>query len=66
MLSLMLDPRIGYKSPFSLVEFIDINVDLEKELEEFEGSFERDEVVDLWLEKIICWLKQCWKKMFVH
>ncbi len=40
-------PRIGCKSPSNLVEFI-IHGDLEKELEEFESSFERDEVVDLW------------------
>jgi hypothetical protein len=31
---------IGYKSPSSLIEFIDIGGDLEKELEEFEDSFE--------------------------
>ncbi len=31
-----------------LVEFIDIDGDLKEELEEFEGSFEKDEVVDLW------------------
>jgi len=41
------DLRIGYKSPFSLVEFIDIYRDLKEELEEFEGFFERDEIVDL-------------------
>ncbi len=41
------DPRIGSKSPSSLVEFIDIDGHLEEELEEFESSFERDEVVDL-------------------
>jgi hypothetical protein len=32
------DLRIGYKSSFSLIEFIDMDGDLEKELEEFEGS----------------------------
>ncbi len=66
MLSLMLDPRIGCKSPSSLVEFIDINVNLRKQLEESEDSFERDKVMDLWLEKNNCWLKQCWKKMLAH
>jgi hypothetical protein len=30
-----------------VVEFIDIDGHLEEELEEFESSFERDEVVDL-------------------
>ncbi len=41
------DPRIGHKSPSSLLKFIDIDINLEEELEEFESSFERDEVVDL-------------------
>ncbi len=41
------DSRIGCKSLFSLVKFIDIDGDLE-DLEEFEGFFEKDEVVDLW------------------
>jgi hypothetical protein len=40
-------PRIGCKSPSSLVKFIDIDGDLEEEIEEFESSFEWDEVVDL-------------------
>lgn len=31
----------------SLVEFIDVDGDLEEKLKEFEGSFERVEVVDL-------------------
>jgi hypothetical protein len=31
----------------SLVKYIDTNGDLEKEVEEFEGSFEQDEVLDL-------------------
>jgi hypothetical protein len=38
-------PRIDCKSPSNLVKFIDIDGDLEKE--EFESSFEWDEVVDL-------------------
>jgi hypothetical protein len=29
-----------------LVDFIEIDLNLEKELEEFEGAFERDEVVE--------------------
>jgi hypothetical protein len=40
-------PRIGCKSPSSLVKFIDIDGDLEEELEEFESFFEWDEIVDL-------------------
>jgi hypothetical protein len=30
-----------------LVELIKANVELEEELEEFEGSFDRDEIVDM-------------------
>jgi hypothetical protein len=30
-----------------LVDFVESNLNLEKELEEFEGAFERDEVVEL-------------------
>jgi hypothetical protein len=41
------DPRIGHKSPSSLLKFIDIDRDLKEKLEKFESSFERDEVVDL-------------------
>jgi hypothetical protein len=39
--------KIGWKSPSSLVKFIDIDGDFEEELEEFESSFEWDEGVDL-------------------
>jgi len=38
------DPRIRCKSPSNLIEFFEKDIDLEKELEEFEGEFERDEV----------------------
>ncbi len=41
-------PRIYiYIFIFSLVDFIEIDLNLEEELEEFEGAFERDEVVEL-------------------
>jgi hypothetical protein len=40
------DPIDGCKLPFNLVKLIQINLGFEKELEEFEGSFERDELVD--------------------
>jgi hypothetical protein len=33
-------PRIGCKSPSSLIKFIEMDGDLEKELEEFESYFE--------------------------
>jgi hypothetical protein len=37
--------RIGCKSPFNFLEFIEMDVDLEKELKEFECEFECNEVV---------------------
>ncbi len=40
------DPRVG-SFPTNLVELIEANVKLEEELEEFEGSFDRDEIVDM-------------------
>ncbi len=39
------DPRIGYKSPSYLVELLAKDVDLEEELEKFEG--ELDEIVEV-------------------
>jgi hypothetical protein len=34
--------------PFlNLVEFIEVNLELEEELGEFEGSFDRNEIVDM-------------------
>jgi hypothetical protein len=41
------DSKIGSKSLYSLVDFIENDFNLEEELEEFEGAFERDEVVEL-------------------
>jgi hypothetical protein len=38
------DPRIWCKSPFDLLIF-ERDMDLEEEFEEFEGEFEKDEVV---------------------
>jgi hypothetical protein len=44
------DPRIGCKSPSSLVELINIDVDLEKEIEEFEFIFfERNKVMEFYI-----------------
>ncbi len=40
------DLRIGCKSSFNLMEFLERDVDLEEELEEFEGEFEKEEVVE--------------------
>jgi hypothetical protein len=41
------DPRIGCKTSSNLVEFIETNVDLKKELKEFESEFEKEEIVDM-------------------
>ncbi len=41
------DPRTCCKSPSNLVEFLEKDVDPEEELKEFEGEFERDEVVEV-------------------
>jgi hypothetical protein len=40
------DCRVGCKSPFNLLELIRIDAYLYK-LEQFEGAFERDEIVNL-------------------
>ncbi len=40
-------PKDGCKSPFNLVELIQTNLGFEEELEEFESSFEEDEIVDI-------------------
>jgi hypothetical protein len=37
--------RIGCKSPFNFLEFIEKDVDVEEELKEFECEFECNEVV---------------------
>ncbi len=42
------DLKVACKSPFNLIEFLEENIDLEEELEEFEGDFEKDEVVEVW------------------
>jgi hypothetical protein len=41
------DAIIGCKSPSTLVEFLEKAVNLEEEFEEFEGEFEKDEVVEV-------------------
>ncbi len=41
------DLKVGCKSPSNLVEFIEVDQDLEEKLEQFEGDFERDEVSEL-------------------
>ncbi len=41
------DPRDGCKLPSNLTKLIQIDLSFEVELEEVEGSFERDEIVDI-------------------
>jgi hypothetical protein len=41
------DPRIGCKSPSNLIEFLKKDINFKKKLKEFEGEFERDEVVEV-------------------
>jgi len=41
------DPKIGCKSPSKLLKFFEGDTYLEKELEEIEGEFEKDEVVEV-------------------
>ncbi len=41
------DAKVGCKSPFNLIEFLKRDIGLEEELEEFEGDFEKDEVVEV-------------------
>ncbi len=41
------DSKIGCKSLSSLTDFIESDPNLEEEFEEFEGAFEKDEVVEL-------------------
>jgi hypothetical protein len=41
------DPRIRCKLPSSFVDFIEIDVNLKEELHEFEGAFERNQVMKL-------------------
>jgi len=36
--------RVGWKAPYNLVELIDFELDLKHKLDEFEGSFEWDEL----------------------
>ncbi len=38
------DARTNYKSSSDLVEFIEIDEQLEKQLQEFEGEFEKNEI----------------------
>jgi hypothetical protein len=41
------DYKVGCKSPSNLLELSGIDAYLEEELEQFEGAFEKDEIVNL-------------------
>ncbi len=41
------DPKVGCNMSSTLVKFIEKNEIVEEELEEFEGEFEREEIVDM-------------------
>ncbi len=41
------DPRIDYEPYFNLVEMIKKHLNFEEEYEEFEGSFEQNQLVDI-------------------
>jgi hypothetical protein len=41
------DSRIDYRKPSNLVKLNGMDMKLEKELEKFEGSFERDEIIHM-------------------
>jgi hypothetical protein len=39
--------KVDYKSSFDLIELIGIDANLKKRLEQFEGAFERNEIVNI-------------------
>jgi hypothetical protein len=41
------DPRDGCKPPSNLIKLIQINLCFEEELEEFECSFEQNDIMDI-------------------
>ncbi len=42
------DDRVDCRRLSNLVELIEIDMKLKEELEKFKGSFEKDEIVDMW------------------
>ncbi len=38
---------MGCSSPFTLIELIEVDVTLEKKIEQYEGECEQDELLDL-------------------
>jgi hypothetical protein len=41
------DLKVGWNSAFNLIELIEAISTLEKKIEQYEGEFERDELLDL-------------------
>ncbi len=41
------DLRIGYKPFSNLMELIEVNTKLDAKLDKFEGTFERDEILEI-------------------
>jgi hypothetical protein len=41
------DPKIRCKYPFNVIELLERDIDLEEQLEKFEGEFKKDEVVEV-------------------
>jgi hypothetical protein len=50
------DSRVDCKAPFNLVRFIEMNVKLEKKLEEFDDEFERQEIMNTWMFRKKAWI----------
>jgi hypothetical protein len=46
------NPRVG-SFPTNVIELVEVDVQFEEELEEFEGSFDRDEMVDMFFFHIL-------------
>jgi hypothetical protein len=41
------DPRVDCRRPSNLVELIEMDMKLKEEFKKFEGSFQKDEIVDM-------------------
>jgi len=41
------DPRVGYSSPSNLIELLRFILPQRKKIEQYEGEFERNELLDL-------------------
>ncbi len=41
------DYKVDYKTPFNLVKLIEMDMEFEEQLKNFERSFEKDEIVNM-------------------